>query len=409
MAAWLQDEIAVQAFLEQKTKPMLDTLDASGFVCVQDFLPSEAAEAVLAAVQNLQNWELADGEDDEGYSDATPHRFALAELDGSREEPEEESDGEGQGLDQSQYIDLDGVKPCKGSDSQQDPKSSGKFPRRDRVTLRLFGRLLWNLYRTHTHPDGTTEETLPNFTAACYRRGDHIAPHNDDVLETYERSEVEGMKRYFERDSGAGKKKEGGEAVVAKSTRDLDAEEDSPTDEDVEDAAEEENSSDPVQVDYSRQIALVYYLNKDWKAEYGGQLKDLETGKKVLPEFNSLVLFRIPRMHRVLPVKKKQVKRFSIFGWWLCEKREHRSVVAEGKLVAQEVASKVHGQASGDRKIKGQEDVPVAAESLDIPGKRSSKRKAKAEKQENASVAMKQVLGASGSGESTAKRRKRAQ
>ncbi|KAK3238521.1 hypothetical protein CYMTET_51474 [Cymbomonas tetramitiformis] len=67
---------------------------------------------------------------------------------------------------------------------------------------------------------------------------------------------------------------------------------------------------------YSREFAAIYYLTKDWKHQYGGQLMDLATGDAYSPEFNSLIVFRVPRDHMVTAVKTA-MPRYSIFGWWL--------------------------------------------------------------------------------------------
>merc|ERR1712232_1404043 len=63
--------------------------------------------------------------------------------------------------------------------------------------------------------------------------------------------------------------------------------------------------------------AAVYYLTKDWPADCGGTFVDLQTGREFLPEFNTLIAFRVPRMHEVTAVETLARRRFSILGWWL--------------------------------------------------------------------------------------------
>jgi hypothetical protein len=50
----------------------------------------------------------------------------------------------------------------------------------------------------------------------------------------------------------------------------------------------------------------------------GGVLVDCPTGKRFVPEFNSVIAFRIPRFHEVEAVKADR-PRYSIFGWFLSE------------------------------------------------------------------------------------------
>jgi Rps23 Pro-64 3,4-dihydroxylase Tpa1-like proline 4-hydroxylase len=66
---------------------------------------------------------------------------------------------------------------------------------------------------------------------------------------------------------------------------------------------------------YSRSIAIVYYLTPDWKPEYGGILKDLESDTEHVPAFNTLIAFKVPRRHLVTEVTSQE--RYSIFGWFL--------------------------------------------------------------------------------------------
>jgi Rps23 Pro-64 3,4-dihydroxylase Tpa1-like proline 4-hydroxylase len=55
-------------------------------------------------------------------------------------------------------------------------------------------------------------------------------------------------------------------------------------------------------VECSREVAVIYYLTKGWRSEWGGHLLDLEGGTTVVPEFNSAIAFTIPRYHQVTPV-----------------------------------------------------------------------------------------------------------
>jgi Rps23 Pro-64 3,4-dihydroxylase Tpa1-like proline 4-hydroxylase len=69
-------------------------------------------------------------------------------------------------------------------------------------------------------------------------------------------------------------------------------------------------------VECSREIAIIYYLTKDWKSEFGGTLVDIPTGHEYVPEFNSLIAFSIPRFHEVKAVTCDR-PRYSLFGWFL--------------------------------------------------------------------------------------------
>lgn len=65
----------------------------------------------------------------------------------------------------------------------------------------------------------------------------------------------------------------------------------------------------------SRDIAMVFYLTKDWSADNGGCFIDLVGGEIITPQFNTCILFHVPRLHRVEPVLNSCV-RYSIFGWF---------------------------------------------------------------------------------------------
>ena len=66
---------------------------------------------------------------------------------------------------------------------------------------------------------------------------------------------------------------------------------------------------------YCRDIALVFYLTKEWSIDFGGAFVDHAESKTYVPEFNSIIAFRVPRLHEVTPVFGKR-NRFTCFGWF---------------------------------------------------------------------------------------------
>ncbi len=68
-------------------------------------------------------------------------------------------------------------------------------------------------------------------------------------------------------------------------------------------------------------VAHVLGLTREWKKEWGGCLcfceEDGKAIERLVPRFNSLVLFDVPRVHYVQPVKSyvKQ-SRYSAYGWF---------------------------------------------------------------------------------------------
>lgn len=68
---------------------------------------------------------------------------------------------------------------------------------------------------------------------------------------------------------------------------------------------------------YSRTVAAIWYLTAEWSEAEGGCLLDLEEEGRppMVPIYNSLVAFEVPRMHAVSAVTGDRY-RYSIFGWW---------------------------------------------------------------------------------------------
>lgn len=72
-----------------------------------------------------------------------------------------------------------------------------------------------------------------------------------------------------------------------------------------------------------RDVALILYLTKDWQESKGGVLIDRGPPDKPLlrtfvPQFNTAVIFEVPRLHEVTAVRTKTA-RYSIFGWYYHE------------------------------------------------------------------------------------------
>jgi len=82
-----------------------------------------------------------------------------------------------------------------------------------------------------------------------------------------------------------------------------------------------------------RRLALVTYLHDEWQPDWGGELiiyrpqlgqltlSDLEIAHCIAPKPGSLVLFTVPRLHRVCRVDPVcgPHKRLSIAGWFMTE------------------------------------------------------------------------------------------
>lgn len=71
-----------------------------------------------------------------------------------------------------------------------------------------------------------------------------------------------------------------------------------------------------------RLVAYVINLTRDWHAEWGGQLQFLDKDERVLhtfsPRFNTISMFKTPRLHCVSPVAPFATgSRYAITGWML--------------------------------------------------------------------------------------------
>mmetsp|Transcript_59019 Transcript_59019/g.128125 ORF Transcript_59019/g.128125 Transcript_59019/m.128125 type:complete len:325 (-) Transcript_59019:39-1013(-) len=76
-----------------------------------------------------------------------------------------------------------------------------------------------------------------------------------------------------------------------------------------------------------RKIAVICYLTKDWREEYGGNFVDLHreataqgSPDLVVPSFNTCVAFLVPRCHEVQRLAEGCPPRYSMFGWFSDDK-----------------------------------------------------------------------------------------
>lgn len=100
------------------------------------------------------------------------------------------------------------------------------------------------------------------------------------------------------------------------------------------DTAQAGDSAEPAQPSYPlRRLALVSYFHDEWQPDWGGELiiyrsrpgqhtrADLAITHCIAPKPGSLVLFTVPRFHRVCRVDSVSgnSKRLSIGGWFMTE------------------------------------------------------------------------------------------
>eukprot|EP00747_Dinoflagellata_sp_TGD_P074807 gnl/TRDRNA2_/TRDRNA2_158470_c0_seq1.p1 gnl/TRDRNA2_/TRDRNA2_158470_c0~~gnl/TRDRNA2_/TRDRNA2_158470_c0_seq1.p1 ORF type:complete len:368 (-),score=64.69 gnl/TRDRNA2_/TRDRNA2_158470_c0_seq1:85-1188(-) len=294
--SWLGSSAKVEAWLRLRRLELPRLLaEGKGLMKFRGLLPHHVAEGVRLALQALpeSQWERAgEGErDDVRYADRVRHSFSITEVEAE-------------------------------------------------ATLLGASRLLAKLL----------PGTLPNFAAARYGRSDRISPHDDLVPERYSVQEVRRVESAY---SNAGLAsavrmwrsgtKAGGSASATPSSTDLERAMRSGDIEAVRRAVAAQAAGGSVmtaagsgkKLNYVRIVAAAYYLNPVWPQSFGGVLRDLETKKQHLPEFNTLIAFEVPRMHEVSAVCcPPAMARYSIFGWWLLEEKEARAAKAAGKAKA---------------------------------------------------------------------------
>ncbi|MFV8751630.1 2OG-Fe(II) oxygenase [Nannocystaceae bacterium ST9] len=69
----------------------------------------------------------------------------------------------------------------------------------------------------------------------------------------------------------------------------------------------------------ARSLAFVWHLARDWEPAWGGHFVWCSTGARVVPGYNTLILFDVSpaTVHAVSPVSSfARGKRLSVTGWW---------------------------------------------------------------------------------------------
>jgi len=291
---WLDDDAATSAWIKRAELDLKHQLKVgNGIAKISGLLPEYVAEGVRLVLEGVpsDSWERAGmGEhDDTGCVDRVQHGFAILEV-----EPHEV---------------LLGVS-------------------------RLLSQLL--------------PGTLPNFSAARYTKSDHIAPHDDLVPESYTASEVERIitayggstdsascpfrsdrtrlrlreaSTGFRESSTAGNDDSANAQLeAALLSGDLEAIRKA-----VDAGGRAVAEDNEYEIPYTRVWAMAYYLTRNWKDDYGGKFVDLQTNVSHSPDFNTMVVFDVPRLHEVTAVCAPPASaRHSIFGWWLMEESTFR-------------------------------------------------------------------------------------
>ena len=125
---------------------------------------------------------------------------------------------------------------------------------------------------------------------------------------------------------------------------------------------------------HSRKFAGLLYLSPVWRAEWGGALLDLEGGsarsraprpREIVPAFNSLVLFEVPRMHAVAPVHVQNPPRLSLFGWWLAPGKLYKLDTSEHAVKAVQ-QGEVQGVMGGEGGVGGESGEGGECEYADV-------------------------------------------
>ena len=289
LGRWTQDEVAVEKWaraiaLESRLGPRGGP-GGGGILHIKNVFPPEVAEGARAALQSLDasSWELAEATNDTGGgagygAGSTRHRF--------------------RGTDGSEV--MEALYECVGRlVASSAPSFVGG------AGGRAGGKKGGGKRKGGGKGGGARGY---GFASGCYREGDFIEVHDDAA---YKDMPVAGGNT----NASYGASNKGGKGGAGGSG----------------------GADGGGSVLASRDIAVIIYLCKNWTEDDGGLLLDhgakgeLKRPGVVVPKFNSLVAFHVPRLHQVTPVLTRKKKRFSIFGWFLKEGRLYDLGGASGK------------------------------------------------------------------------------
>lgn len=100
-----------------------------------------------------------------------------------------------------------------------------------------------------------------------------------------------------------------------------------------------------------RSVAYIWYLTREWRPEWGGALFWCPTGQYILPQFNTLIMFKVTptNIHWVCPVSPSATgRRLAINGFWNRSKRDAPLISGSPKSF---ISPRAYGLADPDESI----------------------------------------------------------
>jgi hypothetical protein len=313
--------------------PLVDA--AGGLLVLDDFLPPLAAAGVASALQSLPEiaWAATAAADDAAQNNID-HFFHSTK--GQNVTPKQAGEAAAAQAEAAAAA-AQGARRSNSSSGSGGSGGDGALldpPAAAAAAAEAAVRALQPIFRVFSL---LVPGALHTFSAARYAPGHRIAPHDDRA---YTRVRLLG--------SGGGGDQQQQQGVDDAATA----------------SGSQGGGGGGEVIECSRTLAIVYYASRVWRPEWGGALIDLEAGgsapqqqqqqpaetaaacaaarraaaragvevpagsRVVLPKFNRLVAFRVPRYHQVTPVvapadggagdgPRSRPLRFSVFGWFL--------------------------------------------------------------------------------------------